>query len=145
MTVSELKADLCLPERWSLSSLLWESPELSEGFILVSKGRSGPNPNEYTLGFNVLPVGETIEEGDEDDLELCLRNVKFDMFPPGLENGCVQLGIQSLRSSFLLGTGLKLNESFFAASVKEHDGKRRASLAGLLHETQKKLIGLLSI
>jgi len=115
VTLSDAQASLCLPHAWSASALLWESPELYDGFVLATKGKAGPGAGEYTLAFNVLPAGESPDDADEDDLEVCALGVRVDLFPPGAEPGSLRLHTQSLRSSLLLSAGLKLVEALLAA------------------------------
>lgn len=111
LSLTELLADLRLYERFSLTALLWEAPEVFEGFNLRLDGALGPQPGEYTVRANVLPVGEILDSesmarlrNEDDDARLTLRNIKLELFPVGRPAGGVMLSADGLRASLLLAS-----------------------------------------
>lgn len=110
---TEVWYDICLPERFTFQTLLFEAVELNHGFVLKVNGMRGLEPGEYGFRLNILPVGEEEEDGEaggaaqDNDVETMLKNVKMELFALGKPTGSIHVSMDAWRSTVLISSLIK--------------------------------------
>ncbi|KAH9259944.1 hypothetical protein BASA81_001704 [Batrachochytrium salamandrivorans] len=134
---TEVWYDICLPERFTFQTLLFEAVELNHGFVLKVNGKRGLEPGEYGFRLNILPVGEEEEEEEEEesgggaqdnDVETMLKNVKMELFTLGKPTGSIHVSMDAWRSTVLISSLIKFIISATAPIPASMQQPARSSL-----------------